>query len=176
MIRSPLSPDALLGLLRTEGSLKTRAELPADLQAVGVRGATFKVGKDASFRVVLDGVRANGVSGANVEGRGRIKSNGAGGGSEIALTIGPGSITRWKAVLVCAFCYGSDVSFRLPYSVSIGSLTVATAGALFLLFILWVEVTRLSNQVWPGLVQLVERLGTGRLRASSEVATRASTE
>jgi len=67
VIQSPLSPDALLDLLRTGGSLKCRTELPAELQAVGVRGATFKVGKDATFRVVLDGVRANGKSGASVK-------------------------------------------------------------------------------------------------------------
>ena len=52
VIQSPLSPDALLDLLRTGGSLKCRTELPAELQAVGVRGAIFKVGKDATFRVV----------------------------------------------------------------------------------------------------------------------------
>jgi len=176
VIQSPLSPDALLDLLRTGGSLKCRTELPAELQAVGVRGATFKVGKDATFRVVLDGVRANGKSGASVEGRGRITSNGEGRGSEIVLTIGPGSITRWTVVLVCAFCYGSDVGFRLPNSVSVGSLVVTTAGALFLLFFVWVEVTRLSNQLWPGLVSLVEGLGMGSLLTSSEVATRAPTK
>ena len=78
--------------------------------------------------------------------------------------------------MVCAFCYGSDVGFRLPNRVSVGSLVVTTAGALFLLFFVWVEVTRLSNQLWPGLVSLVEGLGMGSLLTSSEVATRAPTK
>lgn len=176
VIESPLSPDALLALVRTDKSSKGRTELPADLQAVGIRGAKFKARKDGSFLVLLDGVRANGITGADVEGRGHIRGKREGRGSEIVLTIEAGSLTKWKAGLVCVFCFGSNVKLWSPNGFSIDALIVTAAGAMLLLFFLRLEVSRLCSQVWPGLVHLVERFATGSSHVSSEIDTRSRSE
>lgn len=168
VIESPYSPERLLDLLRSYGKQKDETELPAALQAIGVRAATFRVGNDGSFRIVMDGVRANGITGADIEGRGHIAAKREGGGADVVLVVTAGSLTKWQVVSVLAFCFGSDVIFRSSKSISLGSLTVTVAGAIFLLSFLWFEVNRLSDQVRPGLVQLVEGIAAGRGRISSD--------
>ena len=165
VIRSQLSPGDLLDVLRHEGQLRHAADLPADLRSTGVHAATFKMGKDGSFRVDLEGVRANGVTGASIVGRGRIAAA-PDGGSEIALTVGGSVMTRLKPVFALAFCVYVGVKLWRE-DPGPGAIVPPAFALPMLLLILWVEVMRLVNGVRPGLVQLVERLATGSLRVPS---------
>jgi hypothetical protein len=155
-IATPLTVSELARRLQTTDVLRGGA-LPAQLRESGVTAIYLEAWPDGRFRVILEGLRSSFRPSMEIEGRGRLVTDGSA-GTRIEVGIHPKTSSIWGATITVTGLLGLtwynlvilDPPNRLAY--------ILPVFAALVLLMFWAQVHSLTRRVWPGVLIAVRRL------------------
>ena len=155
-IATPLAVIELARRLHTTDVLRGGA-LPDQLRESGVEAVYLDARPDGQFRIILEGLRSSFRPSMEIEGRGRLVTDGSG-GTRLEVRIHPKASSIWAAAITVTGLLGLtwynlvilDPPNRLAY--------ILPVFAALLLLMFWAQVHSLTRRVWPGVLIAVRRL------------------